>query len=112
MTFYQILDLKGLRILNLTNSRLLWLVKFSESVNSVHYFSILPYGLNDRAVQKKLLGEVKIKGDNYYKIEITFSKENGGVDYDDIFIYWIKKENFKIGFVAYKYNYKWWRYAF
>ena len=79
-------------------------IKFSESVNSVHYFSILPYGLNDRAVQKKLLGEVKIKGDNYYKIEITFSKENGGVDYDDIFIYWIKKQNFKIGFVAYKYN--------
>lgn len=79
-------------------------IKFSESVNSVHYFSILPYGLNDRAVQKKLLGEVKIKEDNYYKIEITFSKENGGVDYDDIFIYWIKKQNFKIGFVAYKYN--------
>ena len=79
-------------------------IKFSESVNSVHYFSILPYGLNDRAVQKKLLGEVKIKGDNYYKIEITFSKENGGVDYDDIFIYWIKKQNFKIGFLAYEYN--------
>ena len=78
--------------------------KFSESVNSVHYFSILPYGLNDKAVQKKLLGESKIKGDKYYKIEITFSKENGGVDYDDIFIYWIKKENFKIGFVAYRYN--------
>ena len=78
--------------------------KFSESVNSVHYFSILPYGLNDKAVQKKLLGESKIKGDKYYKIEITFSKENGGVDYDDVFIYWIKKENFKIGFVAYRYN--------
>ena len=78
--------------------------KLSESVNSVHYFSILPYGLNDKAVQKKLLGESKIKGDKYYKIEITFSKENGGVDYDDIFIYWIKKENFKIGFVAYRYN--------
>ena len=55
-------------------------------------------------MQKKLLGESKIKGDKYYKIEITFSKENGGVDYDDIFIYWIKKENFKIGFVAYRYN--------
>jgi len=79
-------------------------IKFSESVNSVHYFSILPYGLNDKAVQKKLLGETKIKGDNYYKIQITFSKENGGVDFDDIFIYWIRKGDFKIGYIAYLFH--------
>ena len=79
-------------------------IKYSESINSVHYFSVLPYGLNDKAVQKKLLGEVNIKGKNYYKIEITFSKDSGGVDYDDIFIYWIGKENFKIGYLAYRYN--------
>jgi len=79
-------------------------IKFSESVNSVHYFSILPYGLNDKAVQKKLLGETKIRGDNYYKIQITFSKENGGVDFDDIFIYWIRKGDFKIGYIAYLFN--------
>jgi len=78
--------------------------KFSESVNSVHYFSILPYGLNDKAVQKKLLGETKIRGDNYYKIQITFSKENGGVDFDDIFIYWIRKGDFKIGYIAYLFH--------
>ena len=101
MTFYQILDLKGLRILNLTNSRLLWLVKFSESVNSVHYFSVLPYGLNDRAVQKKLYWvKLKLKAENFIRLEITFSKENGGVDYDDIFIYWIKKDNFKLGYCS------------
>ena len=79
-------------------------IKFSESVNSVHYFSILPYGLNDKAVQKKLLGETKIRGDNYYKIQITFSKENGGVDFDDIFIYWIRKGDFKIGYIAYLFH--------
>ncbi|MGB2430622.1 MAG: DUF6503 family protein [Flavobacteriaceae bacterium] len=79
-------------------------VKYSESVNSVHYFSVLPYGLNDIAVKKTLLGEVEIKGKEFYKIKITFSKENGGVDYNDIFIYWIKKDNFKLGYLAYKYN--------
>ena len=79
-------------------------VKYIESINSVHYFSILPYGLNDKAVQKKLLGETKIRGDNYYKIQITFSKENGGVDFDDIFIYWIRKGDFKIGYIAYLFH--------
>ena len=79
-------------------------VKYSESVNSVHYFSVLPYGLNDIAVKKTLLGEVEIKGEEFYKIKITFSKENGGVDYNDIFIYWIKKDNFKLGYLAYKYT--------
>ena len=47
--------------------------KYIESVNSVHYFSTLPYSLNDQAVQKKLLNEVKINGKEYYKIEISFS---------------------------------------
>ena len=79
-------------------------IKYSESINSVHYFSVLPYGLNDPAVQKKLVGEVKIKGEDFYKIEITFSKDGGGVDYDDNFIYWIGKENFKIAYLAYRYH--------
>ena len=27
--------------------------EYASSVNSVHYFSVLPYGLNDKAVKKK-----------------------------------------------------------
>ena len=46
--------------------------KYSESVNSVHYFSVLPYGLKDAAVNKKRLEDVSIKGKEYYKIEVTF----------------------------------------
>ncbi|MBT8185700.1 MAG: deoxyribose-phosphate aldolase, partial [Eudoraea sp.] len=30
--------------------------KYANSINSVHYFAYLPYGLNDGAVNKKLLG--------------------------------------------------------
>ena len=79
-------------------------IKYSESINSVHYFSVLPYGLNDKAVQKKLLEESTIKGAEYYKIQITFAQEGGGVDYDDVFIYWIDKKDFKIDYLAYTFH--------
>lgn len=77
---------------------------YTASVNSVHYFSVLPYGLNDAAVNKKLIGEIRIKDNAYYKIEITFSEINGGEDYEDIFIYWINKQTFKPDYLAYSYN--------
>ncbi len=79
-------------------------VKYSESINSVHYFSILPYGLNDAAVNKKLLPEVSIKGKDYYKIEVTFDQEGGGVDFEDVFVYWVNKETFHIDYMAYLFH--------
>lgn len=78
--------------------------KYSNSVNSVHYFSQLPYGLNDVAVNKELLGISEIKGKSYYKIQVTFSEENGGEDFEDIFIYWINKESFIVDYLAYSYK--------
>ena len=65
---------------------------YKASVNSVHYFSVLPYGLNDEAVNKTLLENEEIKGKNYYKIKVTFNPEGGGEDYEDVFIYWIDKD--------------------
>ncbi len=79
-------------------------VRYSNSVNSVHYFAYLPQGLNDKAVNKELLGEVTIKNIPYYKIKITFDQEGGGVDFDDIFVYWINKENYKIDYLAYEFH--------
>ena len=78
--------------------------KYANSVNSVHYFSVLPFGLNDKAVNKKLLPSVKIKDQEYYKIEITFNKEGGGEDFDDVFIYWIDKDSFLIDYLAYSFH--------
>lgn len=78
--------------------------KYSNSINSVHYFSVLPYGLNDKAVRKKLLKPSTIKGKDYYKIEISFSENGGGEDFEDIFIYWIEKDNFLIDYLAYSYH--------
>ncbi len=78
--------------------------RYSNSVNSVHYFSRLPYGLNDPAVKKELLGEIKIKDKDYYKVKVTFSKDDGGDDFDDIYIYWFNKETFSPDYLAYEFH--------
>lgn len=77
--------------------------KYTRSVNSVHYFAVLPFGLNDDAVNKEYLGDVIIKDKNYYKIKVTFNQEGGGDDFEDVFLYWIEKESFKVDYLAYSY---------
>lgn len=77
---------------------------FSASVNSVHYFSVLPYGLNAEAVNKTLLGSEKLKSKDYYKIKVTFNPDGGGEDYEDVFIYWVDNDSFKVDYIAYSYN--------
>lgn len=77
---------------------------YSNSVNAVHYFSVLPYGLNDEAVRKKQLPSVNIQGQEYYKIQITFSENGGGKDHEDVFIYWIGKEDFMMDYMAYSFH--------
>ncbi|WOD43130.1 DUF6503 family protein [Hwangdonia lutea] len=78
--------------------------RYSASVNSVHYFSVLPYGLNDAAVNKKYIEKVNVKGRPYHKIEITFNQEGGGVDFEDVFVYWVNAENYKTEYLAYSYH--------
>ena len=78
--------------------------RYANSVNSVHYFSRLPFGLNDKAVKKELLGETTIKNKEYYKIKVTFSQENGGDDYDDTYIYWFNKKTFNPDYLAYEFH--------
>lgn len=78
--------------------------RYSASVNSVHYFSVLPYGLNAKAVNKTYLEKVKIKGKTYYKVKVTFSEEGGGEDFEDVFVYWFNSETYKVDYIAYSYN--------
>lgn len=78
--------------------------KYSNSVNSVHYFSILPYGLDGKAVHKEDLGFVEIKGNDYHKIKVTFSEDGGGDDFEDEFIYWIDQEMHTVDYLAYSYK--------
>lgn len=77
--------------------------KYSNSLNSVHYFVQLPFGLNDAAVQKELAGETEIKGRKYYSIQVTFNQEGGGTDHDDVYMYWINKDEFTLDYFAYKF---------
>lgn len=77
---------------------------YSNSVNSVHYFAFLPSFLNDKAVHKKLVGESTILGINYYKIQVTFDQEGGGDDHDDVYMYWIDKEDFSMDYLAYSFQ--------
>ena len=79
-------------------------ILYSASVKSVHYFSVLPFGLNDKAVNKELLEEESINNENYYKIKVTFDEEGGGEDFEDVFVYWVNKKNFKVDYLAYSYN--------
>lgn len=78
-------------------------VRYQSSVNSVHYFAHLPYGLNDKAVNKKLVGDAEIKGEPYYQLKITFQQDGGGADHHDEFLYWIHKEKYTIDYLAYKF---------
>jgi hypothetical protein len=78
--------------------------KYKNSINSVAYFTLLPKPLNDQAVNKTYIGESKIGGQSYHKIKVTFGKENGGKDHDDVYIYWINKNNNFIDYFAYSYK--------
>ena len=81
-----------------------WTGKYSRSVNSVIYFFRIPFVLKDGAVKPELLGAAMINEQDYYKIRVSFSEEDGGDDFDDSFIYWINKDNFLIDYFAYSYS--------
>jgi len=78
--------------------------KYSNSINSVHYFTYLPYGLNDGAVQKEYLGSTLLNGQSYHKIQVTFNQANGGEDFEDTFVYWFNQVSGNPDFLAYEYH--------
>lgn len=90
----------GVKIDTLTEERV---GAFSRSVNSVAYFAFLPYGLNDPAAVKTLVGETEIKGKKYDLIRVTFQAEGGGDHYEDEFLYWFGKEDHLMHYMAYLY---------
>lgn len=78
--------------------------KYSNSINSVIYFALLPIGLNDAAVIKAYMGSTTIGSQDYHKIKVTFKEEGGGTDYEDVFIYWINKNTDEVDYLAYEYH--------
>lgn len=77
---------------------------FTNSVNSVIYFALLPFGLNDAAVVKELVSEEEVRGKQYFVVKISFKQEGGGADFEDEFLYWIESEKFTVDYLAYSYH--------
>ncbi|NOQ75288.1 MAG: hypothetical protein GQ574_24975 [Crocinitomix sp.] len=77
--------------------------RYSESLNSVIYFTCLPLNLSDPAVNRSLKPSVKIHGKSYDVMEVTFDEEGGGTDHDDVFYYWFNTETHIMDYMAYSY---------
>ncbi|MCX2681852.1 deoxyribose-phosphate aldolase [Galbibacter sp. EGI 63066] len=78
-------------------------VKYRNSVNAVHYFAYLPYGLDGNAVNKELLDIITINNKEYFKIKVWFDQQGGGEDYEDIYVYWVNTDSYQVDYLAYKY---------
>jgi|GEM_PF-72096 hypothetical protein len=78
--------------------------KYASSVNSVIYFALLPYFLNDKAVIKNYLGEVNVRAQPYHKIAVTFQQEGGGEDFEDEYVYWLHRDSLTMDYLAYNYR--------
>ena len=78
--------------------------KYGNSLNSVIYFALLPYKLDDPAVQRTYKGITLIKQTEYHTIEITFAEDGGGVDHEDVFYYWINTGTNVMDYLAYQYQ--------
>lgn len=77
---------------------------YKNSVNSVFYFVLLPYGLNDPAVKKRLVGSSSIGGTDYQIVEVTFEQEGGGEDFEDVFYFWFREDKYYMDYMAYTYE--------
>jgi hypothetical protein len=75
-----------------------------RGVNSVLYFALLPFNLNDPAVQKRYLGATEIEGEPYHEVEVTFRQEGGGRDYQDRFVYWFHARRHTMDYLAYTFE--------
>jgi hypothetical protein len=77
---------------------------FTSSVNSVIYFALLPFGLNDRAVNKEWLRETEIDSKRYDVVRVTFDPTGGGSDHQDVFLYWFDQQTHTMDYLAYTYE--------
>jgi len=75
--------------------------KYSQAVNSVAYFVLLPNKLNDPAVIADYGGESQIDGQKYDKIRVRFRADGGGNHYQDTFFYWFNQQTYTMDYLAY-----------
>lgn len=77
------------------------ITKYTNAVNSVAYFVLLPYKLKDKAVNLEYLGETELDKQKYDKVKVWFSKEGGGNDFEDVYCYWFNQKTHLVDYLAY-----------
>ena len=77
---------------------------YYESVNSVHYFTQLPLRLKDKAVNLSQLSKEIVEEKTYHRVKVKFSEDGGGVDYEDVYIFWFDEEDFSMDYLAYSFK--------
>ena len=77
--------------------------RLTTAVNSVAYFALLPAPLADPAVRARLLTPDRVAGEDYDRVEVTFAREGGGADFDDRYVYWLRRTDGRVGHYAYTY---------
>lgn len=76
---------------------------YTRSVNSVIYFTLLPFKLNDDAARKEWIGDITVREQPYDVIRVTFAEEGGGEDHQDVFLFWIHSDQKTMDYFAYSY---------
>lgn len=74
------------------------------NVNSVAYFTLLPAPLDDPGVQSSYRGRDTIDGAPYHRVQVTFRQEDGGRDWEDVFLYWFHTDTYAMDYFAYAYG--------
>jgi len=77
---------------------------YTNSLNSVVYFALLPQPLTDPAVNATYLGADTINSEQYYKVRVTFDQAGGGTDFDDVFVYWFHQDKHTMDYLAYEFH--------
>lgn len=78
--------------------------RYSNSLNSVIYFVLLPYKLIDPAVRHSYSGSTVIRGIEYDVLNISFDSYGGGEDFEDEYLFWINKVTDRMDYFAYNYK--------
>lgn len=75
----------------------------ATAVNSVAYFALLPYPLQDPPVQATYAGPDTVSGAAYHRVAVSFD-EGGGQDYEDVFLYWFAQDDYAMDYLAYAFG--------
>lgn len=76
----------------------------TSTANSVPYFVLLPYRLNDPAVVKSYAGADTLDGEPYERVAVSFQSEGGGPDYEDRYLFWFHRDRHTMDYLAYTFQ--------